>query len=348
MEYENSNKLSNDYQEMICSIQCDVLLQHNQNILNKYFEFCSTRLVLPIFNFNTKQLHLFGCNKSNIEAKKRFFELQTELLVKNSKKQNIEGNIHWWYEAWDSTWQLYNSKITNEIEYNYKLNIFNFTLINQLDENILIDINKMEEIYGQRIKRIRRLKIDEQQPSYWTLTPLNLERFILDDKSDEYLTIKDNFDKTMKEYYTILISIERIQNLRLFKQFCVAHEDFITRYGKKDNGTMCFLYHGCPELASKRIIERGFNRSYCGINGCCYGRGVYFSSNASYSNRYANPNEKKEKRIFYSRVLIGRSMIGHPNIYEPEDGYDTTTDGTHIFVCYYDSQSYPEYLITYT
>ncbi|CAF1523681.1 unnamed protein product, partial [Rotaria sordida] len=29
-------------------------------------------------------------------------------------------------------------------------------------------------------------------------------------------------------------------------------------------------------------------------------------------------------------------------------GYDTTTDGTHIFVCYYDSQCYPEYLITYT
>ncbi|CAF2505584.1 unnamed protein product [Rotaria sp. Silwood2] len=338
MEHENSNKSSDDYQETTCSIQCDILLQQNQSILNEYLEFCSMRLVLPILNFHTKQLHLFGYSKSNIEAEKRFFELQTELLVENTKKQNVESNIHWWYEAWDATWKLYNSKMTNEIEYYYKSNIFNFKLINDLGETVSIDINKMEEIYSGRIKRIRRLKIDEQQPSYWTLTPLNLERFILDDKSDEYLSIKDNFDQTMKGYYTIIIYIERIQNSRLFKQFCVLHEDFIARYGKEENGTMRFLYHGCPEPASKKIIEKGFNRSYCGINGCLYGRGVYFSSNASYSNRYAHSNETEEKRIFYSRVLIGRSMIGHSNICEPEDGYDTTTDGTHIFVCYYDSQ----------
>jgi hypothetical protein len=30
---------------------------------------------------------------------------------------------------------------------------------------------------------------------------------------------------------------------------------------------MRLLYHGCPESASKKIIERGFNRSYGGING---------------------------------------------------------------------------------
>jgi hypothetical protein len=122
----------------------------------------------------------------------------------------------------------------------------------------------------------------------------------------------------------MLISIERIQNLRLFKQFCVSHEDFIVRYGKEDNGTMRFLYHGCPESASKRIIDRGFNRSYSGLNGkiytlkyifmnlkflgCLYGRGVYFSANAIYSDKYAIPNDRKEKRMLFSRVLIGRSM----------------------------------------
>jgi hypothetical protein len=68
----------------------------------------------------------------------------------------------------------------------------------------------------------------------------------------------------------MLISIERIQNVRLFKQFCVSHEDFIARYNREDNGTMRFLYHGCPEAASKKIIERGFNRSYCGLNGKIY------------------------------------------------------------------------------
>ena len=42
--------------------------------------------------------------------------------------------------------------------------------------------------------------------------------------------------------------------------------------------------------------------------GCVYGRGVYFSTNASYSDTFAIPNEAKEKRMFYGRVLIGRSM----------------------------------------
>jgi hypothetical protein len=87
---------------------------------------------------------------------------------------------------------------------------------------------------------------------------------------------------------------------------------------------MHFLFHGCPDSASTRIIDRGFNRSYCGMHGmvyilsiiitrtsalgCVYGRGVYFSTNASYSDKYAIPNDRKEKRMFFSRVLIGRSM----------------------------------------
>ncbi len=60
-------------------------------------------------------------------TEKRFLELQNELLVESTKKQKAEG-IHWWYEAWDATWQLYNPKITAEIEYHYKSNIFNVSI----------------------------------------------------------------------------------------------------------------------------------------------------------------------------------------------------------------------------
>ena len=96
--------------------------------------------------------------------------------------------------------------------------------------------------------------------------------------------------------------------MRLFRQFSILHEEFLNKYGKNNNGTMRFLYHGCPETASQKIIERGFNRSYCGVNGCVYGRGVYFSTDASYSDKYTSPNTKREKHMFYSRVLLGRSM----------------------------------------
>jgi hypothetical protein len=46
-------------------------------------------------------------------------------------------------------------------------------IINEQGERVKIDFDKLEEIYGTRVKRIRRSKIDELQPSYWKLTPLN-------------------------------------------------------------------------------------------------------------------------------------------------------------------------------
>ncbi|CAF0777148.1 unnamed protein product [Rotaria sp. Silwood1] len=333
-----------DYIEKICILQYDILLKDNQSALNEYIDFCSTRQILSIFDFNNNQLHLFGSSISTKEAEKRFFDLQNELLIENIKARKIDG-ILWWYEAWDATWQQYNFNLTSNIEYHYKTNISSVMLLNELGERVKIDFHKLEEIYGTRIKRIRRSKIDEFQPIHWKLTPLNIERCLLDSESNEYVWIKDNFDTKMKGHYTTFITIERIQNTRLFKQFSILHEEYLTKYGKVDNGTMRFLYHGCPQSASTKIIARGFNRSYCGVNGCVYGRGVYFSTDASYSDKYANLNEKKEKRMFYSRVLIGR--IGNSTMCEPEDGYDTTTNGTHIFVCYYDSQCYPEYLLTY-
>jgi hypothetical protein len=71
MEHENSNKFSVDYKELVCSIQCDALLQENQTVWKEYFEFCSTRLVLSIVDFDKKQLRLFGSATSTFEAGKR-------------------------------------------------------------------------------------------------------------------------------------------------------------------------------------------------------------------------------------------------------------------------------------
>jgi hypothetical protein len=58
---------------------------------------------------------------------KRFLELQNELLITNVKEQAAKG-VHWWYEAWDATWQLYSPKIISDIEYHYKSNKFNVSI----------------------------------------------------------------------------------------------------------------------------------------------------------------------------------------------------------------------------
>jgi hypothetical protein len=51
--------------------------------------------------------------------------------------------------------------------------------------------------------------------------------------------------------------------------------------------------------------------------------------------------------MFLARVLTGKSCVGTPVMKVPPQGFDTTTDGEHIFVIYHDAGAYGEYLITY-
>jgi hypothetical protein len=57
-----------DYIEKICAVQYDALLIENQFVLDEYVDFCSTQQILSIFDFNNKQLHLFGRSISIKEA----------------------------------------------------------------------------------------------------------------------------------------------------------------------------------------------------------------------------------------------------------------------------------------
>lgn len=81
--------------------------------------------------------------------------------------------------------------------------------------------------------------------------------------------------------------------------------------------------------------------------GTAYGWGVYFSSDAAYSHNYARQNATGERCMFVARVLIGRTTLGNSSMRTQPVGFDSTTDGNHIFVTYHDAQAYAEYLITY-
>ncbi|CAF3082703.1 unnamed protein product [Rotaria sp. Silwood2] len=107
------------------------------------------------------------------------------------------------------------------------------------------------------------------------------------------------------------------------------------------------LYHGCPEHAANLIIEDCFNRSFAGKNGTLYGFGVYFSSNASYSHGYTQPNVNGERCMFIGRVVVGKTTVGTRLMKTRPLGFDSTTDGNHIFAIYHDAQAYAEHLITY-
>jgi hypothetical protein len=51
--------------------------------------------------------------------------------------------------------------------------------------------------------------------------------------------------------------------------------------------------------------------------------------------------------MFVVKVLIGNSIYGNPSMKVCPEGYDSSTNGSNIFVTYHDAQSYAEYLITY-
>ncbi len=78
-----------------------------------------------------------------------------------------------------------------------------------------------------------------------------------------------------------------------------------------------------------------------------YGGGVYFHEHAKYSHSYTKQDVSGERTMFLARVLIGKTCVGNPSMKVPPEGFDTTTDGQHIFVVYHDAAAYGEYLIIY-
>ena len=74
---------------------------------------------------------------------------------------------------------------------------------------------------------------------------------------------------------------------------------------------------------------------------------MYFSSDAKYSHDYTRLNGNGERHMFIARVLIGKTTKGNSSMKTRPIGFDSTTNGSHIFVTYHDAQAYAEYLITY-
>ena len=94
------------------------------------------------------------------------------------------------------------------------------------------------------------------------------------------------------------------------------------------------------------------------LPGTAYGRGVYFAKNASFSVKYAGDAGTGAHYVYLARVLVGKhcqgcsSMIVPPpkNPSRPEILYESVVDNIanpNIFVVFYDTQCYPEYLISF-
>jgi len=92
-----------------------------------------------------------------------------------------------------------------------------------------------------------------------------------------------------------------------------------------------------------------------------HGRGVYFATQFTLaaSNTYSVPDMNGTKHVYLSRVLTGDYTNGQQTYIVPpqkpgttgaSDRYDSVVDNVaapRIFVIFYDTQAYPEYLIIF-
>ncbi|CAF1452324.1 unnamed protein product, partial [Didymodactylos carnosus] len=162
-------------------------------------------------------------------------------------------------------------------------------------------------------------------PEYWyPIVGNNTSfRFEVSELTTEYHKILSQFYQTVNSVRLISIDrVERIQNLTWFKEYLTFKYEFDLRLKRE---TEQRLFHGCNS----------------------YGRGFYFSSTAKYSKRYSIPDLNGERFMFICRVLIGNSCLGNSSMTVCPPDYDSTTNGSNIFVTYNNKQIYPEYLITF-
>ena len=211
-------------------------------------------------------------------------------------------------------------------------------------------------------------EMQEKYPDTWRMSqPGKPEhgRFPVAVDSRKFLDVQANFMQTAQAGVRI-VSIERVQNVKLWHAYAVNLQDIVSREKEQDESKpqsrferLC-LFHGCKADVVPRIVQQGFNRSFCfqPRNATVWGKGVYFARDASYSAspQYSTPDAHGHQHIFACRVVVGEYCLGKrdaltPDVRSGHTLYDSTVNNLgspSIFVTYHDAQAYPEFLIKFT
>ena len=180
---------------------------------------------------------------------------------------------------------------------------------------------------------------------------------------DEEKSAVVTYFKTTLPHNINVVDVKRIQNMSMWQSYAVKRQTVLQREkdSESDHGASRFervwLFHGTDEATVPKIVQQGFNRSFCGKNATVYGKGVYFARDASYSATptYSRPNVQGIQHIFLCRVVVGEYCKGKTDALTPDARqghtlYDSTVDDVKspsLYVTYHDAQAYPEYLVRF-
>merc|ERR1712072_1452261 len=177
-------------------------------------------------------------------------------------------------------------------------------------------------------------------PSYWEQVrdPLVTQCFPV--TGDEHAKVAEFFLRTLTNVKVHEIS--RIQSTSLWQSYAAKRHTVVQRetatQGMSEQAARSryereWLFHGTVEDIVPKIVQQGFNRSFCGRNATMYGKGVYFARDASYSSSraYSAPNAKGEQHMFLCRVVTGEYCRGikdalTPDVRAGHQLFDSTVD----------------------
>lgn len=204
-------------------------------------------------------------------------------LINESMKNEIETahkvskDVQWEYQI-NEKWTGLNVWLNHKIETAY---------INKKLDNLELQDNNLGELkissaaadeFKIKINNkkfpMRRINLDSSLfslPKEWDTNKLN-DLVTVEKNSFEYKRVLDEFYKAgLKDCSSEIISIERVQNKRLYNQYMVHKKHFEERDKKNVNEKT--LFHGTTGYTVDKIWNYGFNRSFAGVNAtgsnCC-------------------------------------------------------------------------------
>jgi hypothetical protein len=184
-------------------------------------------------------------------------------------------------------------------------------------------------------------------PSHWTAVSERtsaVQLIPLTRSSQEFQDISDYFIKSLGQPSTVVYSIIRIENVRLWN----IHQQLQRTIQCESTR----LIHGTASiLQQKSITYHGFYRNVC-PNGLI-GDGIYFALRASYSNNdpYVMRKTAHRRELFICQVLLGKTTLGKNGLKSPPSNYHAVHFSNYNeideFCIFNHYQAYPEYIVQY-
>ncbi|XP_063354462.1 protein mono-ADP-ribosyltransferase PARP14-like isoform X2 [Pelmatolapia mariae] len=301
-----------------------------------------------------------GLSKDVLKANAEINEMMSRVRDEEELKRKVElasTAADWKYQQSGFQFQSFDEMTNFHLEEALQQNLPTVKVtVKGQDYTVTMPRGPATDSQGNILEIKRIDKLNDDLPEHWDLMQPNVtsQAFTLQAGTQEYDEIQKLFKASCNKN---IIKIERIQNPGLWNSLQVKKRDMEVRNGHQNNERR--LFHGTSEATVPNINDRGFNRSYAGLNATYYGNGTYFAVNASYSAQdiYSKPSPNGEKFMYVCRVLTGDFTLGQQGMIVPPakgtistDLYDSVVDtnpNPTIFVVFHDTQAYPEYLITF-